>query len=294
MKTNLKLVALACMTGVLGVGCGNDDNGGGGDGNLTILITAEETIPDGIPDGGDEGIQDGYSISFDKYIISVGFVDMSMGGSDQQLGENVLVADYTAIPTVGEELDAFMGIPTGQYDQFGYETPVPTSDSIRSSTVSEEDFDLMVENEWTYWIEGTLTSSLDPFSIDFIIQANVPTVYSECGIEGQPLGVAVSTNSSVEATMHGDHLVFNGCPADESNVTRLAQWMADVPDLNMDGVLTQDEFEAADDIGTLFPQDTYDFAECPLAINNAWDFVRAELGTQGHIDGEGECAWSDL
>ncbi|MBT8467196.1 MAG: hypothetical protein KJN97_00495, partial [Deltaproteobacteria bacterium] len=61
-------------------------------------------------------------------------------------------------------------------------------------------------------------------------------------------------------------------------------------------VLTQVDFEAATDVGALYPSPPYsDINSGPAgAINNAWDFIRSQLGTQGHLNGEGECEWRPL
>jgi hypothetical protein len=61
-----------------------------------------------------------------------------------------------------------------------------------------------------------------------------------------------------------------------------------------DGEITREDFEAATNTEELFPTPTYVLTGSPLEINNAWDFVRAQLGTQGHIFGEGECEWGSL
>ena len=82
-----------------------------------------------------------------------------------------------------------------------------------------------------------------------------------------------------------------------ASVVRLAQWMWDVEDVDSDG-LTKADFEAATDVESLFPSPpngAYELTGAPIdAINNAWDFIRAQLATQGHILGEGECEPSRL
>jgi hypothetical protein len=92
-------------------------------------------------------------------------------------------------------------------------------------------------------------------------------------------------------------MFFNGFPEDEGNVVRQAGWLWSVEDVDQDGVLTRVDFEAATDIGSLFPSPpsgNYELTGGPLPIQSAWDFIRAQLGTQGHIFGEGECEWGPL
>jgi hypothetical protein len=277
------------------LGCG-DDSSAGGSGNLNVILEAEASITDGIRAGtAPENISDGYSVEFSKYIISVGLVAMDQLGDNAQASDAVTVADYTALPNTGLELTRFSEIPTGQYSEFGFETPPPSLDSTRHESVSEEDFDEMVRNGWSYLIEGALLDEQGGLVRQFRIAADVPGRYSACAVEDRPQGVNVQSDSDVTITMHGDHLVFNGFPEEEGRINRQAQWLADIEDIDEDGVLSRVDFEMATDIGALFaspPQGDYELTGGPIPIGNAWDFVRAQLGTQGHILGEGECEWS--
>jgi hypothetical protein len=293
-KSMMTILALLAGTAV---GC--SDDGGSGGGNLTVVLDAEETIPEGLasdPSGEEEeAITDGYSVEFSRYIIAVGLVDMAQtNGTNRQQSSVVAVADYVNLPTTLPTLDTFSGIPTGQYSEFGYETPVVDESVVNVNGVSEDDLQNMIDNGLTYIIAGTLTSD-EGGSKEFLIEADVPSVYTDCGEEPE-LGVAVGPSTTASITIHGDHIFFNGFPADESDVTRLAQWMWDVEDTNMDGVLTQVDFEAATDVGSLYPSPPYSgLNDGPGgAINNAWDFIRSQLGTQGHLNGEGECEWGPI
>ncbi|MGB5812314.1 MAG: hypothetical protein WBG86_17380 [Polyangiales bacterium] len=284
------LYAFACTTLLFLLGCG-----GSGGGNLAVVLDAEETIPEGIASGsGPEDITDGYSVSFSRYVIVVGLVDMSQSGANPQASSAVAVADYTSLPASLPELTSFDGIPIGQYSEFGFETPALDANATNVNGVSQDVVDLMIEGGLSYVIEGQLTRVSDGATKDFVIEADVPSIYVDCAVEGLEPGVNVSANASSSITMHGDHIFFNGFPANESAVTRLAQWMWDVEDTNEDDVLTRIDFEAATDVGTLFPSPQYaDINSGPAgAINNAWDFIRSQLGTQGHIEGEGECEWA--
>jgi hypothetical protein len=208
----------------------------------------------------------------------------------------VVVADFTRLGTTPPELTAFEGIPIGQYTEFGFQTPGPESSAINLNA-EEADFDAMVANGWSYVVGGTITRVQDGATKEFRIEADVPSEYTACAVEDLEPGVNVSTNSSVNITMHGDHLFFNGFPEEEGNVFRQARWLWSIEDTDEDGVITRTDFEAATDIGSLFPSPpmgNYELTGGPLPIRNAWDFIRAQLGTQGHIFGEGECEWSPL
>ena len=280
-------------------GCGGDGARGNGDGNLTVLLAAEQSIPGGLRAGDqEEDIRDGFDIEFNRYVIAVGLVAMSQtDGANRQRSDLVAVADFVSLPTTAPELTAFDQIPTGQYTEFGFQTPVPEASAANLNSVDQSDVDAMIANGWSHIIEGTITRVSDGAEKSFLIEADVPSVYTACAVEGLPPGVNVSRNSSAEVTMHGDHLFFNGFPEDEGNITRLAKWLWDVQDIDGDDLIARPDLEAATDVGTLFPSPpagVYELTGGPLTINNAWDFVRAQLGTQGHIFGEGECEWSPL
>lgn len=290
-------VQWAAWLAAFSLGCGSSSTGGSDSGNLSVVLAAEETISDGLEAGsGDENILDGFDVRFDRYIVAIGNVAMSqVGGANPQSSSVLAVADFTSLPSTQPELTAFNGIPTGQYTSFGFETPPPSDGVLNVNDVASEDIDAMVANGWSYIIEGTITQVSDGSTKSFLIEADVPTVYTDCALDGMEPGVNVAGNSSVDITLHGDHIFFNGFPGEEGNVMRLAQWLWDIEDRDSNELLTRTDFEAATDVGSLFPSPAYELTGGPVTpISSAWDFIRAQLGTQGHIFGEGECEWSPL
>lgn len=286
---------IAVLAGSLMAGCGSSSTGGSGEGNLSVLLEAEETIVAGIESGtGDENILDGFDVTFSKYIVSIGNVAMNQAGdTNAQSSSDVVIAEFTSLGSF-PELTSFNGIPTGQYTSFGFATPAPDANVENLNEVDEADFDAMIANGWSYIIEGTITNVETEESKDFLIEADVPTVYTDCAVDDMEPGVNVASDSSVDITLHGDHIVFNGFPEDEAQVMRLAQWLWEIED-DGDGILRKNDFEAATNVEELFPSPTYTLTGGPIEpIENAWDFVRAQLGTQGHIRGEGECEWGAI
>ncbi len=318
-KTNGLLRGLSCLTclGALALGCSSNDDASTG--SLTVLLEAEDVIVEGLEPGDDvENIKDGWAVSFDKYLATVGHLDLHLS-SDESVeaeSEDVYVIDLTDVPASGEELWMFEELEAGRWE-FNYETPGAAHGGMRHESVEEDDFDFMVENDFTYHIEGSLekedgescppsdladVGDLEPNgntsggndcydnpNISFTISAQAETVFGPCEIDEVP-GVSVPEGGAqtVAISIHGDHIFFNGFPeGDEGGISRQAQWLADC-DLNLDGTVTQEELEAVTPADLPVMED-YQFGGAPIEPTDMYQYVRAQLKTQGHYQGEGEC-----
>jgi hypothetical protein len=129
--------------------------------------------------------------------------------------------------------------------------------------------------------------------IGFSFAVRAPISLGPCEREGsEGFAVTAGGTSTVAITIHGDHLFFNGFPeGSEAKVLRLAQWLAD-SDLDADGEVTEAELKAIapGDLWELDP-DRFQLGGSPLTpLDTVWTYVRAQLMTQGHFQGEGECA----
>ncbi|HSC88892.1 MAG TPA: hypothetical protein VLC09_16530 [Polyangiaceae bacterium] len=292
--------------------------GGGGSAKLEVAASAEDTITQGLQAGTDEeSIADGWDVAFDKYIAVLGDVHLISATDDSVEADaaELYAIDLARAPSSGFGLWSFDGLAEGRYE-FGYSLAIG-SESTRHDSVSEEDFARM--GDWSYLIVGALTQeggvSCPPEAladvggrapdstsdagvpcfanprVEFEIGTELETAYSHCQIDGVP-GVAVTNDrtSSAALTIHGDHVFFNGFPeGDEGTVVRRAQWLADC-DLNLDGSVTQAELEQVK------PADLPSLGDVPLGgspitpVDSMWTYVRAQLKSQGHFEGEGECA----
>jgi len=299
-------------------GMEEDAGGGGGEvADLTLLLEAEDTITEGLEAGDcDECITDGWDVTFDKYIVAIGEVDLhfSTDESIEAEAEDIFVYDLTQTPAAGDPLWTFEGLAVGNWE-VNY-LQAHGEEGMRHESVSEDDFAAIAE--CTYLIEGTMTSDAgrtcpprdddvpaeaeadddgcyENTSVSFAFCADAETVFGPCEAEDGPPGVAVTEGgSSASLTIHGDHIFFNGFPeGEEGGVTRLAQWLADC-DLNLDGEVTQAELESIniDDLAEI--DDRFDLGGAPPLeddepLDDMWAYVRAQLKTQGHFNGEGEC-----
>jgi hypothetical protein len=287
-------------------------------GTVEVRLEAEETITAGIAAGAAEDeIADGWTVAFTKYVVAIGHVELARTTTPGEHshdegepashfhGEDEYVVDLKALPPTGFLLARFEGVTAQRWNEFSYELAAASATATRDPSVSQADFDEMVAGGLTYLVEGTLTKSdgescvpgaacRPATSIAFRLGVPVPTVFSDCEAEEGAPGVAVvaNTTTSVNATLHGDHLFFSAFPTGEEALVRRAQWLANA-DTNGDNAVTRAELEAAD-AAALFPAPDYSLTGAPFAINTAWDFVVAQLKTQGHFQGEGECLWDGM
>lgn len=273
-------------------------------GNATIALEAEETITDGLVPGTElENIVDGWTVTFDQFVVAIGHVHLGQQATGfEEHVEDIHVIDLGSLPATGFELARFDAIPTGDYDVAEFETPAATATAIRHESVPQAVFDEMVAGGCTYLIAGTITNptgeSCPPGGtcmpvgaggVSFRLCIPAATDFGPCeSPDGNPaVTVAANLTAPAAITVHGDHLFFDSFPTGEEIVERRAQWLANC-DTNQDGEVTQAELMAAD-AAAIFTAPDYSLAGAPTTIASAWDFVRAQVKTQGHWNGEGEC-----
>ncbi|HJL19980.1 MAG TPA: hypothetical protein RMH99_30225 [Sandaracinaceae bacterium LLY-WYZ-13_1] len=290
-----------CLTiigALLALGCTDTPTG-----DLTITLEAEETIPEGLTAGtGDENIVDGWNVTFDKYVVMVGDVHLEREAEGIEAhDETVWAVDLAAIPATGITLASFEAIDAVRWDHFEYATPHPDG-ATRHESVSEADFDEMVANDWTYLIEGTLEKAdgescppggacRDATSLTFRFGVPVDAAFGPCEAEDGLSGVTVTEEgTSAAVTIHGDHMFFDAFPSGAEVIERRAQWLANA-DTDGDDAITAEELTGID-AADLFPSELYNVSGSPYPVEDGFDYLRGQLATQGHFQGEGECPWT--
>jgi hypothetical protein len=276
--------AAAALAGLALAGCGD-----AGVGTLRVQLSAEETITEGLAAGPAQEDTRDYSVSYTKFLAVIGRVKLARSGRhDPFADDSVYIADMRQVGAEGLALVQLADVPAGQWDQFSFETPLAVAGAKVLPGVAPGDAQLMIERGLTYWIEGSVAGPERPVS--FVFQLAVPTLFADCESNGEP-GVAVGEGgiSTATITLHGDHLWFDSFPTgDESTVTRRAAWLVQA-DRDGDGMVSTSDLASvrAEDV---FPSSLgYNLSGSGGPIVNALDFVRAQLATQGHLNGEGDC-----
>ena len=309
---------------VAALACGDQDDGVG-HGRVTVVVDAEDSIVEGVSAGtAVEQIADGWQVEFDRYIVAIGHVTLTLARNSEIVREieESFAVDLATLNSQGLALWEFEDLAAETW-QIEYATVAAgDADPIRHRSVSERDHAALIEQDATYLIAGRLSADegmscpppahadpgdatptgerdtgepcYDNPSIEFSWLVPAETTYGPCEVDGvEGVSVPEGGTRSVALTLHGDHIFFNGFPGgSEGGITRLAQWLAD-SDLNLDGEVTREELEAISpaDLAELDERYNLDAPfEDLLPLDDLWTYVRAQLRTQGHFEGEGECA----
>jgi len=312
------LVPASALAGALSfltvLSCSSDTESTG---EVSVRVDTEDIIASGIAAGADPDlIGDGWSVSFDRYVVSVGQTRLDDGSGEGATSGEVIMADLVQIGETGLELDVISGLEAGRFD---VEFQLVSEGTKRHESIPTALFERLSDEGVTYSVAGTLekesgiscppTASVEAPSdrdssgendggdscfaaetISFEFEVDAEAVYGPCEIDGVP-GIAVASGSTATAALsvHGDHLFFNGFPeGDEGGIQRLAQ-LADC-DLDLNGEVSMEELEviAPTDLHSL--DDRFQLGGTPISpLESMADYVRAQLLTQVHFQGEGEC-----
>ena len=271
---------------------------GGGEadaGTVRIELHAEDSITNGLSTGSDVENTKDYAVSYSKFIVTVGNLQLGQSTSGKHLqSETLSVVDLTRVGEQGVEIATFERVRAGQWDRFGFETATANK-GVRAIEVDPGDVEQMIEHGWTYWIEGRVERTpREGGPVDFVLQTAVPTLFDNCELDGEPgLTVVANQTATGDITIHGDHLWFNSFPTgSEGSVERRSAWLVQA-DTDGDGRVSTEDLAALDATEVFTTELGYSLDGAPpgIVIDNALDFVRAQLATQGHFKGEGECIW---
>lgn len=304
------------------VGAAACSEAGAGSGDLSVLVEPEDTIAAGIDPGeAPESIRDGWTVRFEKMVVAIGDVDLHLSTDESVTAQahEVFAVDLAALPASGSALWELPGLRAGRWE-IVWATPAASGGTMRGEGVSDADLATMKAEGFTYLVTATLTKSngvscpppalaaipdgavpvsmaadgrdcyaAPSVAIDFGAEAD--TVFGPCEVDGTPgFSLASGGTQTVALTIHGDHLFFNGFPeGTEGGTQRLAQWWADA-DLDLSGTVTRDELESISPSDLAEIDARYQLGGSPITpLGTMYDYVRAQLKTQGHFQGEGEC-----
>lgn len=244
---------------------------GGGEGELAVQIYGEEFIEEGIP--ADE-FADGWAVTFDSFLISVGEVGVAEAGATAAIDEpKFQIFDLAVASSGAGQQVAAATVPGGAYDDTRYFV-APSADAV-AGNASAADVALMNDGGYSVYVAGSATK--DGATKTFAWGFTTRTRYEAC--ESKAV-VDPAAPASVQLTIHGDHLFYDDLFSETPSVR--FDLIADA-DADADGAITQAELQAVD----LRPLDNYQVGSTDII--DLWRFIEYLTSTLGHIDGEGHC-----
>lgn len=283
----------------LAAGCG----GQVGTGSLTVSASGEDGAKEGFPvaEGGESiAFADGWSLSFSKYLVSLGKLTVSASDGESAVSSSeVFVVDLSkGDPLLG----TFDELPARRWDRFSFEIVPPPADATRSDGVRAEDAALMTEAGFTYWMEGEATRGDETVTFAWGFAAATKNADCTNGDDGKA-GVVIGENSTAHAqlTFHVEHLFWDalGAESAEMRFDPVAALADEEGHVSLAALATQSLAQPLDAEGKPIKAAdgsnvVYDPGSMQLAENNLRGFMTASIASQAHLNGEGLCTLSKL
>jgi hypothetical protein len=278
----------------------------GGTGTVQVFVEAEDTIPEGLqPGDGAEDVVDGWTVKYDKFIVTVGDfrASRSEGDGDTLSAPTIYVVDLLNVPAGGVVLAEFEDVAAERWDQVGYSMPNATDEAVAAEGTAKADRDMMVAGGLSLYVAGEITKPDgescgfdDPVvctpapSVRFAWGLQAGTSFSDCAPPTGALGFAVPSGGTaqVKPTIHGDHWFFTNLTQGSEVTERRAQWIADA-DLDLDGETTLEELGDLSATLLFTAERGYNLSGSIIKIVTAYDYLEAQARTLGDFQGEGEC-----
>lgn len=298
-RSNYIIMAIFAQLVSAALGCGGSDSVG----TVQIFVQPEGTIPSGIEAGdGDENIQDGWTVTYDRFLVAIGNIRASRTGGDERLSEpKTFALDLKNAPPQGYVIATFEDASAVRWDRFGFDIPNAKAGIEPVAPTTDADAALLVGSGYSLYIEGTIAKSdgqscppggaCEPASsVAFRWGLSAGTSFDDCATEDGFTGFAVPAGGAaqVKPTIHGDHWFFSNVTAGTEITVRYAQYIADA-DLDHDGETTLDELKQVSAADVLPPPKYNLSGSLGGPISTAFDYVLAQARTLGDFQGDGEC-----
>jgi hypothetical protein len=256
IHTTLAALALASIT----TACSEN-----GEGMLHTRVYGEPFVEAGIPAS---VFNDGWAVTFTRFIV---VVDRIAADDVSDPGRYAL----DLVPASGGEGHevATLLVPAGRQALAYRIAPGAVADG---GNATDADAMMMADNGWSVFIEASATKA--DAAIAFAWGFDSATEYSNCEVAES---VPTDGEATTRITIHADHTFYDDLDSPEPNV---AFELIAASDADMDGTVTRDELLARNISAELRYQ-----VGSQHDITNLWDFLRAQTGALGHIDGEGHC-----
>ena len=269
----MRIPALATFTlaSLALAACGGDDLAAG---QLTVTVYGEEYIEEGIPA---TVFSDGWSVSFDRFLVSFGAAAAKAGEGAAEIGVPQLQVFDLAKPSGGTGyVLGTVAAPGGTYDHFGYR--IRPDATATAGNADAADVTALQAAGASLRVAGTATKGAVTIAFDWSFAKNLS--HAHCDVDDVIDGNTVT----MQATIHGDHLFYDDLVSTDPNVSFELIAASDGADgTTPDGTVTLAELAAKDITG----EERYQVGSFPVRDLRA--FIEHQAGTVGHVNGEGHC-----
>jgi hypothetical protein len=244
--------------------------------------------------------QDGWSVQFTKYLVSVGdFTLTSAQGDTHAVAEHVLVD----VQKGDVSLTGLTGLPAGRYG-VAFQVSPPEARTVAGASVSAEDLALMRERGFSYYVEGRAqhrdpTLGIYTFRMGFPVRARMVDCIN--GVDGTQ-GIVVPENSvaSAEVTIHAEHMFYDRLGTHRGVQLRFEAIAATADTsraITPEGLATQDLLDLHGlDGGELKDAQGQPVVYLPgaYALRTLQEFISQSIVDQAHLNGGGVCTAAAL
>jgi hypothetical protein len=286
------VTALAAITA-----CTSTTDGGTADGNakgtVQIFVVPEDTIANGLEPGTElENIQDGWTITYDRYLVTIGNFRAKRTDTGATIGDpSIYVLDLKSAPETGYVVAELEDVAAVRWDKFGLDVPNAKAGAKTLAPTKQSDVDFMIQNGYSVYYEGSAEKDGEKISFKWGFAAG--TSFDDCATEDGLAGFAVPAGGTVQVkpTIHGDHQYFDNVTQGVEITKRLAQWIKTC-DADEDKELTLDELKRCD-IAKAMPSPPYDVSSVTDRDGDGkitvYDYVDTQMRTFADYQGDGEC-----
>lgn len=241
-------------------------------GTLNVTIYGEEFIEKGIPAS---VFADGWSLTFSKFLVSVGEVSAARGEATPDLEESSYrIFNLTTGSAEQGHLVTSKGVPGGSYNRVAFRMAPPPQGGVTAGNASTADRDVLTRGGYGLYVAGSATKGGSTKTFAWGFPGRI--FYKKC----ESTAMVSGGSATSQLTIHGDHLFYDDLFSKEPNVS--FELIA-TADKDANGEVTQAELTALD----IRTQARYQVGS--TGITNLWAFITYQTSTVGHIDGEGHC-----
>lgn len=292
------------LTLALGLGaCTGEDTAGTG--SLALELAGGTSLRSGFPhtEGGvTHAFVDGWELSFDKYIVSVGDVVLTdpVSGAEQARWDQAVLVDLKASASATAALHTFEGLPALRFD-VAFAMPAPKQ-GVELRDVQQSDADEMVQQGWTLLAAGEAKKGAE--TVRFRLGLPAPIRYERCkNGKDDSQGIAIEANKTTGAFInaHAIHLFWDSLSFSSQNL----RFDAFAAVAGTDGLVDSEELKTQDltdlkdaqgqplkDGGTRVVYN--DGGLLPPAEQDLFHYVALAARQSAHFNGLGLCSEQPL